>query len=107
MDEGDLPELAYLNKARVINPIVEKMPYVLQEDAGSHYKDHFKVTFPPFTFFSEFVRNHAGARNDPRLTLTSFVNTQPSKKEGKDRTQVSTRKTVVVKEPTRNNSNSD
>lgn len=84
MDEGYLPGLAYLNTGRGINPIVEKLPYGLREKwvtAGSKYKDHFKVAFPPFTFFSELVRNQARTRNYPSFALTSFVNTQPSKKE--------------------------
>lgn len=98
MEEGYLPGLTYLDTARGINPIVEKLPYGLQEkwiNAGSQYKDQYKVAFPPFAFFSQFVRNHARTRNDPSFTFSSCGQPQPTKKELKSRTQVSVRKTEV------------
>ena len=73
--EGYLPGLAYLDTARGINPVVEKLPYGLQDKwmmEGSRYKQEHRVPFPPFYFFSEFVRRQAKARNDPSFNLNSF-----------------------------------
>lgn len=55
---GHLPGLAYLDTARGVNPIVEKLPYGLQErwiSQGSKYKDEHHVSFPPFRFFVKFI----------------------------------------------------
>lgn len=109
IEEGYLPGLTYLNTARGINPIVEKLPYGLQEKwitAGSKYKDCYKVTFPPFSFFSQFVRDHARTRNDPSFALSLCGPTEPHRKELKNRTQVSVRKTEVGNVPVGNNFNS-
>ncbi|XP_063072405.1 uncharacterized protein LOC134463094 [Engraulis encrasicolus] len=70
--EGYLPGLSYLDTARGINPIVEKLPYSLQEKwvmEGSQYKEKFRVYYPPFHFFLEFIRRQAKARNDPSFSL--------------------------------------
>lgn len=69
-DDGYLPGLAYLDTARGIRPIVEKLPYTLQEkwiSQGSKFKEEFGVTYPPFSFFTQFICNHAKTRNDPIL----------------------------------------
>lgn len=69
-----LPGLSYLDTPQGINPIVEKLPLNLQEkwvSAGSRYKEHHKVCFPPFAFFVEFVCCEAKARNDPSFNLTN------------------------------------
>ena len=53
---------AYLDTARGVNPIVEKLPYSLQErwvTQGSRYKEELKVSFPPFSFFVRFICNQA------------------------------------------------
>ena len=81
--DGYLPGLSYLDTARGVNPIVEKLPYGLQEKwmmKGSHFKKEFRVAFPPFSFFTEFVRGEAQARNDPSFYLNSpFM--APNKKD--------------------------
>lgn len=49
---GLLPGLAYLNTSPSVNPIVEKLPYGLQErwiTHGSRYKEEHRVSFPPFS----------------------------------------------------------
>ncbi len=49
--EGNLPGLTYLDTARGLNPIMEKLPFSLQEkwiSHGSNYKVHYKTHFPPF-----------------------------------------------------------
>lgn len=51
---GLTPGLAYLDTARGVNPIVEKISHNLQEkwvSQGSRYKEDYKVALPPFRFF--------------------------------------------------------
>ncbi|XP_055061254.2 uncharacterized protein [Misgurnus anguillicaudatus] len=77
--DGYLPGLTYLDTARGLNPIVEKLPYFLQEKWLSHgmkYKEQYNATFPPFWYFVNFVCYEAKARNDP-----SFMTAGPPKSE--------------------------
>lgn len=99
---GHLPGLAYLNTARGVNPIVEKLPYGLQErwvTQGSKYKEDYRVPFPPFNFFVKFIRSQAKIRNDPSFafsTSSSSSHSRPEKPERyNNRTPVSVRKTEV------------
>lgn len=69
-----LPGLAYLDTARGIGPIVEKLPYGLQEkwlSHGSRYKDEHRGRFPPFSYFTEFICYEARTRNDPSFMLST------------------------------------
>ncbi|XP_056393184.1 uncharacterized protein LOC130285449 [Hyla sarda] len=71
--EGDLQGLAYLDTARGVNPLVQKLPFNLQEKwitHGSTYKYKHNVPFPPFSVFVDFVHNQAKIRNDPSFDLT-------------------------------------
>lgn len=73
---GCLPGLAILDTSRAVKPIVEKLPYGLQEKwmtQGSLYKLEHHVQFPPFSFFTYFVCREAHGRNDPSFTLSSFT----------------------------------
>lgn len=73
-DDGYLPGLSYLDTPRGINPIVEKLPINLQEkwlSTGSRYKEQYAVSYPPFSFFADFVNSEAKARNDPSFVLTN------------------------------------
>ena len=75
---GDLPGLTYLDTAKGLNPIVEKLPFNLQEkwiSQGSDYKLRYNAQFPPFTFFADFVSREAYIRNDPSFTLFSSAAT--------------------------------
>lgn len=66
--EGFLPGLMYLDTARGVIPIVEKLPFSLRErwmTQGSKYKEAYHVPFPPFSYFVEFVCSQAKTRNDP------------------------------------------
>lgn len=87
MLDGYFPGLSYLDTSRGIAPIVEKLSFPLQDKwtmVGSKFKEDNKVTFPPFWFFSGFVRKEAKARNDPSfLTASHYSSTQ--KKEGPSR----------------------
>lgn len=73
--DGCLPGLAYLNTPRGVNPIVEKLPTSLQDKwivQGYRYKEDYQVAFPPFAFFSQFVRSQAKRRtSSPTLDLQS------------------------------------
>lgn len=65
---GYLPGLGYLDTSCGVNPILEKLPFSLQEkwiSQGSKYKEYNHVSYPPFTFFSQFIRSEAKTRNDP------------------------------------------
>ncbi|XP_075707313.1 uncharacterized protein LOC142741872 [Rhinoderma darwinii] len=71
--EGDLVGLTFLDTARGVNPIVQKLPYNLQEKwvmHGSRYKQTYNVLFPPFNVFVDFVSEQAKIRNDPSFDFT-------------------------------------
>ncbi len=63
-EEGYLRGLAYLDTARGIGPIVEKLPHGLQEkwlSVGSRFKENNNGYFPPFDYLLiSSVKKHAG-----------------------------------------------
>ena len=78
--EGDLPGLAFLDTARGVNPIVQKLPYSLQEawiTRGSNYKQRHNVPFPPFSYFVDFIRHQAKVKNDPSFDISSSDSALP------------------------------
>ena len=73
-EDGYLPGLVVLDTSRGINPIVEKLPFGLQEKwiyEGTRFKSEHNVTYPPFSFFTDFVCLEAKIRDDPSFTLSS------------------------------------
>lgn len=75
-EDGYLPGLAFLDTARGINPVIEKLPYALQEKwitKGSRFKEEHQSLFPPFSFFVEFIRHEARTRNDPSFAIHSNI----------------------------------
>ncbi len=100
--EGYLPGLLYLDTARGVAPIVDKLPHSLQEKwmtQGSQYKTTHQVAFPPFSFFCDFVSREARTRNDPSFALSYGIHNvlkleQPVKKQLKG--PVYTHKTEVL-----------
>lgn len=77
-EDSFLPGLSYLDTARGIHPILEKLPYHLQDkwtSYGSRYKEEYQAAFPPFAVFSKFIHDEAKARNDPSSILPSSSNT--------------------------------
>ena len=102
--DGYLPGLSYLDTPRGINPIVEKLPQNLQDkwlSTGSRYKEHHRVCYPPFSFFVEFVRCEAKARNDPSFILpnNSYSHHRNERAAGRQesvRTAISVHKTDVA-----------
>ncbi|XP_055017007.1 uncharacterized protein LOC129411103 [Boleophthalmus pectinirostris] len=99
--DGYLTGLSYLDTARGVSPIVEKLPFHLQERwtiVGSRYKEDHNVSFPPFSFFVNFVKGQAKARNDPSYT-TAYnppFNPTVSYKKGKPTSNYSQRQSVTV-----------
>ena len=97
--EGYLPGLACLDTARGLNPIVEKLPWNLQEkwiSKGSNYKLAHNLLFPPFTYFADFVSREALIRNDPSFSFaSSAATTKPDAADKKTRNFVSTHITDV------------
>ncbi|KAK7895294.1 hypothetical protein WMY93_020619 [Mugilogobius chulae] len=78
--DGTLPGLAYLDTARGVRQVVEKLPYNLQErwtNVGTQYKETHRVSFPPFSVFVQFIQHQAKMKNDPSFALSS-CNTQAS-----------------------------
>lgn len=99
-EDGYLPGLTVLYTARGTNPIVEKLPFGLQEKwiyQGSKFKREHNVTFPPFSYFTEFVCLNAKIRNDPSFALTSTSFNQHDRPAAKIRykTPVAVNKTDV------------
>lgn len=79
-EDGFLPALAYLDTARGINPILEKLPFNLQEKwmvHGTKYKVEHHTIFPPFSVFTDFIRAEAKMRNDPSFAAAAPSNTPP------------------------------
>ncbi|XP_057705631.1 uncharacterized protein LOC130923721 [Corythoichthys intestinalis] len=70
--ESYLPGLSFLDTPRGINPIVEKLPYGLQESwvtQGTKYKRENGAVYPPFSYFVRFVNDYAEMRTDPSFML--------------------------------------
>lgn len=67
-EDGYLPGLLYLDTPREIRPIVDKLPYGIQEkwmSLGSQYKEDHHGCFPPFSYFCKLICKEAKRRNDP------------------------------------------
>lgn len=78
--KGDLPGLSFLDTARVINPIVQKLPFRLQEklaSVGASYKRQRCVPYPPFDYFVGFVSQEASILNDPSFNFTAHMDMAP------------------------------
>ncbi|XP_056377073.1 uncharacterized protein LOC130273782 isoform X1 [Hyla sarda] len=105
---GYLPGLSYLDTARGVDPIIEKLPFNLQErwvTQASRYKKDHRVAFPPFAFLAEFIVDQAETRNDPSFAFLNKRTASSPKVEQKHptpykehRATVSVRKTEVSPE---------
>ena len=96
---GQLAGLSYLDTAMGVKPIIEKLPYGLQEKwivQGSKYKEENKVSFPPFKFFVRFITSQAKTRNDPSFAFSMSTGSRPEP-PGKSirKTPVTVKKTEV------------
>ncbi|XP_033119843.1 uncharacterized protein LOC117119135 [Anneissia japonica] len=90
-NDGGLPGLNYLDTFMGVNPLVAKLPRNLQDKWRSRaykYKKDNKVPFPPFTFFSKFIRNLAEERNDPSFKLNLSENLETNHQQFKPKKSV-------------------
>ncbi|XP_067250257.1 uncharacterized protein [Chanodichthys erythropterus] len=109
--EGYLPGLTFLDTARGISSILEKLPYSLQEKwmlQGTRYKHEYGVSFPPFSFFCDFICCEARMRNDHSFNMsmhnaTSFKGDRFSTKA--IRTTITVHKTEIDNATQRDESN--
>lgn len=87
-DEGYIPGLLYLDTARGIHPVVEKLPFGLQEKwmtYGSKYKEEHSVSFPPFSAFVAFISRESKMRNDPSFKHSVQPSLVPTKMRFQDK----------------------
>lgn len=104
-EDGYLHGLVYLDTARGISPLLEKLPFYLKQKwmtYGFKYKEDHNAPFPPCSVFSQFIRE-AKARNDPGFNgSSSMTPTLKREKMGSVnyRNPVFVHKTSVCKEST-------
>jgi hypothetical protein len=88
--------LAYFDSSVGVKPVVEKLPYSLQEKwttRAARYKTQHKTSFPPFSFFVDFVAEMSRVKNDPSFI---YMNNSSSTTETRNtKTKVFARKTEV------------
>ena len=88
----------YLDTSRGIGPIVDKLPYGLQEkwvSAGSRYKEGSDGRFPPFEYFCNFVSYEAKKRSDPSF-IHQGCTTTPTKPDKPFSRNFNTNKPISV-----------
>ncbi|XP_039885710.1 uncharacterized protein LOC120732292 [Simochromis diagramma] len=100
---GHLPGLSHLDTAHGVNPILEKLPYNLQEKwvaAASRFKRENAVSYPPFSFFVKLVNEEAKIRNDPSFSCVTSANANNPRIETmtqqKYRSHVSAKRTEIA-----------
>ncbi|XP_060074446.1 uncharacterized protein LOC132554162 [Ylistrum balloti] len=89
--------LSYFNTSLGVIPIVNKLPYNIQEKwtmRAARFKREHGVSFPPFSCFTEFVREMSKVKNDPGFVYDSQTNAPQFHKKGKP--NVSAMKTDVM-----------
>nr|XP_034318941.1 uncharacterized protein LOC105335138 [Crassostrea gigas] len=94
--------LSYFDTSSGINPIVNKLPYGLQEKwttRASMYKKQYKVPFPPLSVFIDFIRDMSEVKNDPAFVYDN-PRIAPSSTPacGNRRDSILNRKTYVQQE---------
>ena len=97
-EDGYLTGLSYLDTSRGIAPIVDKLPYGLQEkwvSAGSRYKEGSDGRFPPFEYFCNFVSYEAKKRSDPSF-IHQGSTTTPTKPDKPFSRNFNTNKPISV-----------
>ena len=91
-------QLSYFDSSEGMLPIVQKLPYNIQEKwvtRAAYFKKNNSDRFPPFSYFLEFISDIAKIRNDPGL-----VSNVPFEKNTPTPKSISTtcKKTEIVKE---------
>ncbi|XP_071138882.1 uncharacterized protein [Mytilus edulis] len=94
--------LSYFDSSSGVLPIVDKLPYNIQEKwttRASQYKLRNNVPFPPFSYLVQFIREVSAVKNDPAFiysnTETSFSRKNETRKVNHGATSVFNRKTDV------------
>ena len=88
--------LSYFNSSTGVMPIIQKLPYHLQNKWVMHatkYKKDYKLPFPPFTEFCKFVHESATMLNDPGLAISGDMKDRTQ--NARTQRQISVRKTDV------------
>ncbi|XP_077390535.1 uncharacterized protein LOC144027111 [Festucalex cinctus] len=98
-EDGYLPGLLFLDTSRGIGPVVDKLPYGLQErwmSHGSQYKEENQGCFPPFEYFCKFICKEAKKRNDPSFNQhNSQIQLKSEKGNFKSSKQIAVHKTDI------------
>lgn len=85
--------LAYFDSSVGVSPVVNKLPFNLQEKwttRASNFKKVHSETYPRFWVFTEFIREQAKIRNDPGFVYSTCSSTEKT-------TYPKTRPTVASK----------
>ncbi|XP_069114175.1 uncharacterized protein [Argopecten irradians] len=91
--------LGYFDSSAGVSPIVSKLPHNLQErwtNAAVKFTRSNRVTFPPFSFFTEFLRDLSKVKNNPSFLYdqpNTTKNDKPVQRNLQDRKNISVRKT--------------
>ncbi|XP_033752106.1 uncharacterized protein LOC117335931 [Pecten maximus] len=91
--------LGYFDSSTGVSPIVSKLPHNLQErwtNAAIKFTKTHHVAFPPFSFFSEFLRDLSKVKNNPSFTYdqpNGSKNDKTVQRNPQERKNISVRKT--------------
>ena len=112
--DPSLVGLAVFDSACGVNEIVSKLPFNIQEKwthRAARYKRDFKVTYPPFRIFSDFIREIADIRNDPSFNYNPLTMTKNDKESPKPnyrgKSQVFVQKTGISQDQAQDNVETD
>lgn len=102
-EDGYVPGLLYLDTSRGIGPVVDKLPFGLQEkwmSHGSQYKEEHDGCFPPFSYFCKFICKEAKKRNDPsfnqHISQTHLKPERPYQKNSHSAKPIAVHKTNIT-----------
>ena len=96
--------LAYFDSSSGVSPIVSKLPYSLQERWTTNayrYMEKNDVCYPPFSHFSQFLREQSKIRNNPSFVYSSPTQARsvaPSCTTPRNVRPITVRKTSVTPE---------
>lgn len=103
--DGYLPGRGYLDTTRGVQPIVEKLPFYLQDkwlSQGRKYKREHCVAFPPFYFFKDFICREAEDRSDPSFNFPTLAPTPYKSEQLSHMKPISVHKTSISSSDTVN-----
>ena len=68
--------LSYYDSSSGVNPIICKLPQPLQNtwvSQAAKYKKYYSVSFPPFSFLVDFIRETSSMKNDPAFQFGGLI----------------------------------